>query len=503
MLKFNKFLSWSLKILLAIVVFGTVVEFAFIKYLNWGKVNFTVSVVFYSTAIILTFSIYYALKNKWEKYLIITGVIIIALTIRLLWFYNIDSIPVGDFNRMFVSAGEFLNGSTYMFEGTSYFARFPHMSVTVLYFALIRNIFDNPLEAIRFINIILSMFNVVLLYFVAKEIFNDEDKSIWVLFLSAIYPPMIIYNNVYCSENMAIPLLLLSILMFLKSFNRKTKILKTKVLLLLASGLSLSVMQLFRPIGYVMIIAYIMYVCIYFKEKIKIKIIMNVVIILGFIIPLAIVSYTLMFLDITENNLWKGVEPPSISILKGSNIKYLGRWNEEDAEVFDKYNGDYEKVDIAAKEIIKERLIETPKIYLLAFYTLKYGRQWSIGDFGGTFWAENGLDEAYNKEEYLNIMGKSEGRMLIRLSVDGAGYIQSFYVIILILSYVGLYISKKDRNYKINLLYIIFGGISLQCLITESQDRYTYPFAWIFIILSITAYKSKNNKCIGEENERL
>ncbi|MGL5354402.1 MAG: glycosyltransferase family 39 protein [Clostridium sp.] len=503
MLKFNKFLNWSLKILFFIIVLGSVVGFVVIKYLNWGKGNFIISIGFYLTAIILTFGIYYALKNKYKKSLIITGVIIIALTLRLLWFYNIDSIPVGDFNRMFVSAGEFLNGSRYMFEGTSYFARFPHMSVTVLYFALIRNIFDNPLEAIRFINIIFSMFNVIFLYFIAKEIFNDEDKSIWVLFLSAIYPPMIIYNNVYCSENMAIPLLLLSILMFLKSFNRKTNIMKTKLVFLLASGICLSIMQLFRPIGYVMIIAYIMYVCIYFKEKIRTKIIMNVVIIVGFIIPLAVVSYTLMFLDITENNLWKGTEPPSISILKGSNIKSLGRWNEEDAEVFDKYNGDYEKVDSAAKEIIKERLTQTPKIYLLGFYTLKYGSVWSQGDFGGTFWSENGLDEAYNKEEYLSIIGKSEGRMLIRLSVDGGGYIQSFYIIILILSYVGLYISKKDRNYKIDLLYIIFGGISLQCLITESQDRYTYPFAWIFIILAMTAFKSKNFNCIGDQNERL
>ncbi len=69
--------------------------------------------------------------------------------------------------------------------------------------------------AIRIINLVLSMFNIILLYMISKEIFKDEKKSFWVLLISALYPPMILYNNVYCSENLAMPLLLISVLMFL------------------------------------------------------------------------------------------------------------------------------------------------------------------------------------------------------------------------------------------------------------------------------------------------
>ncbi|WP_408869318.1 hypothetical protein ACJ2U2_16360 (plasmid) [Clostridium perfringens] len=36
--------------------------------------------------------------------------------------------------------------------------------------------------------------------------------------------------------------------------------------------------------------------------------------------------------------------------------------------------------------------------------------------------------------------------------------------------------------------------MSLQLLIIESQDRYTYPLAWIFIILAMTAFNSKEDK---------
>ncbi|SFB40935.1 glycosyltransferase family 39 protein [Clostridium frigidicarnis] len=484
--KFNKFLNVAFKILFLFILIGSV------EYFNKEEPDNTIiSRYFIIITITLVGATYYGLKNKYKKSLIVTVILMSALIIRFLWFYNIDSIPVGDFNRMFICAGDFLDGYTDMFKDTAYMARFPHMSMTVLYFALIRGTFSNPLLAIRLINIVLSMFNVVLLFFIAKEVFDDENKSIWVCLISALYPPMIAYNNVYCSENIAVPLLLLSIWMFLKTFNKNNS---KKFLLLFSSGISLCITHLFRPIGYVMIIAYIMYIFIYFKDNIKTKIVMNLLMVLAFVIPLVGVSYTLIGLNITENPLWHGTEPPSISILKGTNLESGGRWNQDDSELFDEYDRDYEKVDKAAKEVIKKRLTENSPKDLLKFYTLKYVNQWYTGDFGGFYWSEDGLDEAYNKTDYLDMMGKNEGEMFIRLSKEGDFYTQLFFAIVLLLSYTGLYRKNKIKNYKIDIFYIIFCGISLQCLITESQDRYTYPFSWLFIILSMTAFSSNVNK---------
>ncbi|SFB47543.1 glycosyltransferase family 39 protein, partial [Clostridium frigidicarnis] len=389
----------------------------------------------------------------------------------------------------------FLAGSTDMFKDTAYMARFPHMSMTVLYFALIRGTFSNPLLAIRFLNIILSMFNVVLLFFIAKEVFDDENKSIWVCLISALYPPMIAYNNVYCSENIAIPILLLSVVTFLKVFNKNSS---KKLLLIFLSGVLLSITHLFRPIGYVMIIAYIMYIFIYLKDSIKIKVVMNLLVVSAFVIPLVFISYTLIGLNITENPLWHGTEPPSISILKGTNIEAGGAWNEEDAALFNQYEGDYERVDNAAKNIIKERLTENSPQDLFKFYTLKYVRQWYSGDFGGFYWAEIGLDEAYNKIDYLDMMGQDEGKMSIRLSKEGDFYTQLFFATVLLLSYIGLYRNNNMKNHKIYIFYIIFCGISIQCLITEAQARYTYPFSWLFIILAMTAFSSNKDNTGGE-----
>lgn len=484
---FHRFLTLSLKVLFLIPVIGSIYYFH-IKDDN----NLFFSYVCSFISIMLIGLTYYGLKKNYKYSLIITIILISAFVIRFLWFYNIDSIPISDFNRMFVCAEDFANGDTYMFRGYSYFARFPHMSMTVIYFSLIIKVFSNPLITIRFINIIFSMLNIILLFFISKEVFKDQKKSIWVLLFSSIYPPMIVYNNVYCSENIAIPLLLLSVLMFFKAMNGSSK---KNMLFFSISGLSLSAMHLFRPLGYIMIVAYIIYIFIYFREKIKLKIIKSSLVILMFIIPYVIVSYTLIALNITEYHLWNPTEPISMSILKGTNIEADGGWNEEDYSLIDKYDGDYENLDKAAKEIIKQRLTTTPKMELLSFYVFKYSKQWSVGDFGGAYWSQVGLNEAYNKDHYLDIMGKAEGRDLIKLSDDMQIYTQIFYITVLIFSYIGLYKNKKIKNFKIDFFYIMFCGLAIQCLLTEAQDRYSYPFSWIFIILAVTAFSDNKVTC--------
>ncbi|NOW07165.1 glycosyltransferase family 39 protein [Clostridium beijerinckii] len=490
---FHRFLNLILKILFLLPVIGSIYYFH-IK----DDDNLLFSFIYFFISIILIGFTHYGLKKDYNTLLIVTIILTVAFIIRFLWFYSIDSIPISDFNRMFVCAEDFANGYNYMFKGYSYFARFPHMSMTVIYFSLIIKIFSNPLVAIRFINIIFSMINIILLFFISNEVFKEKKKNVWVLLLSSIYPPMIIYNNIYCSENMAMPLLLLSILMFFKAINGCNK---NKLLFFSLSGLSLSAMHLFRPLGYIMIIAYSMYIFIYFKEKLKLQIISSLFVLLMFVIPYVIVSYTLMALNITEYPLWNATEPISMSVLKGTNIEAEGGWNEEDYSLIDKYDGDYENLDKAAKEIIKQRLTTTPKIELFKFYVYKYSKQWSVGDFGGAYWSKVGLDEAYNKEHYLDIMGKKEGRNIIKLSDDMQIYTQIFYIMILTFSYIGLYKNKKAKNFKIDFFYIMFCGLALQCLLTEAQDRYSYPFSWIFIILAITAFNNNTVNGNGGKNE--
>ncbi|MFR4051941.1 MAG: hypothetical protein ACLT0B_06510, partial [Clostridium perfringens] len=56
------------------------------------------------------------------------------------------------------------------------------------------------------------------------------------------------------------------------------------------------------------------------------------------------------------------------------------------------------------------------------------------------------------------------------------------------------YKNKSKRKNLIDLLYILFGGMSLQLLLIEAQDRYSYPLSWIFIILAMTAFNPTENE---------
>ena len=481
--RFSKFINLALKFLVLFIVLSSLIT------ININSDNIVTSIIVIAVTIAIIGGVLYAFKKEVKYSKIIISIYLLAITVRILWFWCIDSIPISDFNRMYICANDFLNGETYMFKGIAYMARFPHMTMTVLYFALIQWIFPNPLMAIRLINVLFSMINVLLIHLVSKEVFNDKYKQLMSLTIVSLYPPMILYNNVYCSENIAMPLFILSILIYIKSFNSNVKIKK-----ITCSAIILSIANLFRPIGYVVVTAYILHSAIYFKEKIVDKLKICSSIILGFFIPFAVVSYTLIELNITEHPLWHGTEPPSISMLKGTNIEANGRWNEEDSKVFGNFDGDYEKVDEEAKRIIKERLTKTPINKLYKFYIKKYALQWSSGDFGGACWSEAGLDEAYNKDDYLKIMGKEEGKILFRPSTQADIYIQIFYVILVLLTYLGLYKNNNSRNYKLDIFYILFCGFSLQCLITESQDRYTYIVSWLFIILGTSVLECESIK---------
>ena len=70
-----------------------------------------------------------------------------------------------------------------------------------------------------------------------------------------------------------------------------------------------------------------MYIIIYTNTNIKEKIKSTLMIVISFLLVLVLVSTTLRAAKITQNNLWRGTEPSITNTLKGTNIKYGGRWN--------------------------------------------------------------------------------------------------------------------------------------------------------------------------------
>lgn len=421
---------------------------------------------------------------------IIGSILLIGLLFRLLWICIVKTVPASDFALIWEIASNPFNGDYKAMHGTSYIARFPHLIITMLYLGFIKVIFPNPLFVVKFINVLLSVSSIYLIYLIVKEIFN-EKYGLYAALIGTIYPAFIMYTSVTCSENIAMPFYLLSIYIFIRVIKGN---INNNYLLL--CGVMLSFGNLFRMVGAVILVAYIMYLIIY---KAKDKIVGSLVkIIISYVLPLILISNMLVFTNVSEYQLWSGAEPKITSILKGTNILSLGSWNEKDATIPEKYDYDKEKIEEASKKIIKARLTETPIVVVIAFYFIKYAVLWGSGDFLAYHWATLESSNTNQIADYGYAM------------VPGT---QLLFSIILILMYIGLYNKKKNKNYKLDLIYLIYGGFIILYLITEKQVRYGYIACFSFIICAFKGIEvlsmrrdSKLNiekKIIVEEEENV
>lgn len=474
--KFTTFFLTTLKVLMIVVM---VASSAYIK--NFNKNSIIVGAILLS---IIVIEVYIIKRNICYKKQIAL-ILICGFILRGLWLLNVKSIPISDFSVIYECGQEFLNGNTGMFWGHSYIARFPHLTIMVLYMALMIKIFPtNNIVMMKLVNLALGVLTIYIIYLLVKELFDSKKRGIYAASLASIFPPFITYTGVFCTENVAIPLYLLSIYFFILVIKNK----KSKYYLI-SSGILLSIGNLFRMVAAIVVIAYAIYILIYLKDKIINKLRNIALYIVPYVVFLVVVSYTLQSLKITEFPLWKGSEPKITNILKGTNIENHGRWNKEDASIVEKYNYDYEEITEASEEIIKERLTTTPPLKLIGFYIKKFALQWSVGDFEGTLWTKSDVPD----EDII---------------VDVSQEIpQIIYTFMMILIFLGILNRKNNKEtQEMNLFYIILYGYGFMYLITEEQGRYSYIVSWVFVILAIEGINfllNKKNTKKFNENDKL
>lgn len=462
---FSGFVTNALKVIMLVIVIGAILLAKYLKFpINMATL---IQVLFLGISGIIFYKL--IKSKKFNSRNVLLYVLAIGFILRLLWLLNANTVPVSDFKTMYNSGIDVLNGDFKSLHGSGYIARFPHLTMMVLYFAFMIKTFSNSILVIKMINLILSVLTIYLIYKICKEVFEKEKYALTGAFIAAIFPPMISYIGVFCTENIAIPFYLGSIYLFIK-FIKKEK----GLWILALSGILLSLGNLFRMVAAVTLVAYIMYIFIYYGDKVLNKIKASIVIIASFAIILLGTSFSLRATGITEFQLWRGSEPAITNVLKGINIEHNGRWNEEDAAIPELCNYDYEKMEKMSKEIIMKRLTTTPPLDLFKFYVKKFGAQWSNGDLEGVFWT---------------IISKEDRKMIVDLENGNIPIMPTFqwiYVVIMLLAYLSLFNRKRIKNETINLFYIIFCGYGLSYLVTESQGRYAYIVNWLFIIFAVS-----------------
>lgn len=461
-----------LKCLLFELLLGTIL--LTVKFYN--KIDLA-TVILLLTNIICIVAFYKLIKS--EKIKITHKVLIILLVgiiLRILWLININTLPYSDFETLYTAAVNLTNGNNDAFTGVNYIARFPHLSYMIVYMAMIIKIFGEGLIAIKIGNLIFSVITMYLVYKISLEVFDSENLALVSLSISALFAPMVTYVGVLATENIAIPLYLASIYFFILYVKEKISVNK-----LIICGICIGIGNLFRMVGVIMVVAYILYIFIFTNKNIVSKIKASLFIIVTFYLVLFAGSGLLKTLNITEVNLWKGTEPKSTNILKGTNIESFGRFNEEDATLPEKYNWDYEKVDAASKAIIKERLTTTPPLRLGVFYAGKFVGQWVQGDMSGVSWSETGAED-----------------IKFVMSANAKVVFQLVYVGLIILCLASLFNKKRiyGDDLLMNLFYMILCGYGISYLVTEMQGRYAYILCWLFIILATSGVEKLYKKIV-------
>ncbi|MGL5378887.1 ArnT family glycosyltransferase [Clostridium sp.] len=460
---FNVFLEKS------VLIFCLGVLISALVFIN---ISFTSNVIIIIALLILELIGIYILvkKNLFNKYIKfldrfnITYIILLALILRIIWIILVPTEPASDFKLMYTYSNEVSQGHYYGFKDFNYFARFAHDIITVMYFSIFHKLFENPLIFIKIFNVIFQTSAVIFMYKLGREVFKDELTAKIAAFLLAIFPPFIMYTSQTMSENMAMPFYIASIYYFFKAINKKDKL---SIIMASICGITLSIANMFRMVGPVIIIAYILYILVYDERRNLLKCVIPML--CSFMLMTYITSSILLYKNITEVHIWNSKEPSITSILKGTNMEHSGAYNKEDAELPIKLKHDKDAIKKEAKEIIENRFVNSSPSKITIFYITKLAKQWGQGDFGALGWTVKG-DESIFAE-----IIKKYNRLFFPL-------ICIIYVYIILRVIISLY-KRQNINKEMYFFYILIGGFILLYLITEMQPRYAFISSWIFIIL--------------------
>ncbi len=445
-------LRYALLIPLFVVIMNS------IRFLRMGYYNLVVDgygiqmLVCFFVATIIGVCIIFCKKLTIQKKL--AFILGIAFIIRLIWIISVPSVPVSDYETMYTTAKEIAQGDFSGMWGVSYFARYPHLTTTVVYMTFIHLIFGAyDLIAMKVVSLILSVFNVYMIYKISLYFVKREKVQLFTAFMASVFPPFIAYVSTFCTENIAIPFLLVSVLYFCKILNGKTS--KKNVIL---CGVMLGISHLFRGVGAIFVVAMLIALCLH-KVKCRIRIISAIIAIM--VAVMVLVSVPLRLIGITEHHLWNGTESGITYVLKGLNIESKGAWNEEDATFVEEHYTD-DDFNTQCIQIIESRLGERTPNELAKFFFDKFINQWSYGDCNGSFWAFMRTNLKY------------------KYPIDFAS--QLVYCTILVLSLISLL--KRQEKHP-TLLHLLVCGFGLFLLVFETQPRYSYIVLWVFIFMSV------------------
>jgi 4-amino-4-deoxy-L-arabinose transferase-like glycosyltransferase len=401
---------------------------------------------------------------------------VLALSViipRLLWIIFVDTKPSSDFYLYHQYAVNASKGIFNIFDKTC--VVFPHRLGFPMLLSIFYKIFGGYVLTGKLLNVLLSVVTAFLLYWIGEKIFSKNIGFI-AAFLFAFWPTQIMYVSVIGSENMFVVFLLSSILMFLKAFETQTK--RKGIILYVLSGVLISFAQFIRPQAMLLVPVFFIYCFIVNSDKFNMiknlvkAVTVTLVIVIAFVAFFSVLCIT----DYQLNGINMFRSSSGYFMLVGTNYKYNGMYNNEDAQVVREYNWDFNTVHSNAQRLAINRILSNPvqfvklvqKKNVILWGDDSYGVSWSLSDLS----SQNKLSRFFVRNEYI----------LQAIS-------QLYYICILIFSLFGCICIFKDLNKKTNFIIFIFAFNVIAYEFLEIQSRYHYPAVILILIIAALGIK--------------
>lgn len=402
----------------------------------------------------------------------VLAIAIICFVVNLLWVLIIRIKPFSDYDKYWQTALALANGTE--IKDAWYIAMYPHILGTASFLSPFIRLFGESVLMVSIINVILTCFTCVLVFYVCLDMADRKTAAIAAL-LWALCPCKLMMNSLVFSEPLYTCLILLFVLMLMKLYKAisvKGCGLLSCVFAGLLLGALLQSINIVRPVSIILIIAvFIWLVALRGKELLDLRLWRSWIFVM---LPL-LLAYSCL------GNLWTshvtalvGMEPSSIPIYNiyvGFNESTQGQWSPDDMDLLFSYLSQPRVTPSQAQEsllpLLKERLfsgIDYVRLFLSKLMVFL-----GNDELGG-------LTYRFTRpESFVKI---------------NAIICNVFYYGVLLLSVFGLIrmFREKHRSPALLLpLYIL--GLTLAHLLIEAASRYHYsiiPMLCIFAASALT-----------------
>ncbi|PNQ85054.1 ArnT family glycosyltransferase [Paenibacillus polymyxa] len=434
---------------LCFIIFSTFFLINFYK--NFYIYGFS-NILLFCSGIIISFLMIYKLLNFFSQREFIIVLLMFCFFLRVTWILSFKTPLESDFKIMFEGALQAATGD-FRFTELPYFLSYPYQLGYTLYQSLVIQVFGQTAFVIKLLNVVYSCGTALMIYLIVSILFNEKAGRIGGM-IYAINIPNIVLSSVLTNQHLASFVFYLSFYLIISNYSKKRY---SGIVI----GSLLSLGNIIRPVGPVLLIAIILYYLIskiLKKENFSIR---NTLCILSsYFIIHAILSYALILSGVTNYSLEN--RDPLWKFVTGLNAETVGMYSSSDSELLGKYslgNVRNEK----SLEVIKERLLNNHHLFLL--FSKKYSLMWGEEDTA-LYWSLNQLNE-----KKVN---------LILSNIDRIIYMSSFVFAIIASIFI---ILRKNIKLDIMLVQFFVIGYILIHLIIEVQTRYRYEIIPSFTIL--------------------